>query len=97
MSVNESERTEGRNEEVSSNSYIVSGALSYKKDRLQESITCSNDEAEKESEDDSIQDDDSCVDVDVSRFGDFYSVEQINRFLDETKGRSIDIEEFFLT
>lgn len=49
----------------------------------------------KESEDESIRDDDSCIDVDVGRYGDLYTVEQINSFLDETKGRSVNVEEFF--
>lgn len=95
VSVNATGSTEGINEEVSSIGCIVTGVLSFKDDRMQENVTGSNDEAEKESEDESIRDDDSCIDVDVGRYGDLYTVEQINSFLDETKGRSVDVEEVF--
>ncbi len=37
----------------------------------------------------------SWFDIDVGMTGEFYSVEQINYFLDETKGKSVQIEEVF--
>ena len=44
----------------------------------------------------SCRDDDSCADFDVANCGsDLYAVEQINAFLDETKGKSVDIGKFF--
>lgn len=44
----------------------------------------------------SWRDDDSCVDFDVANCGgDLYTVEQINAFLDETKGKSVEIGKFF--
>jgi len=44
----------------------------------------------------SCRDDESLADVDVVNCGsDLYSVEQINAFLDETKGKSVEIGKFF--
>lgn len=44
----------------------------------------------------SCRDDDSCADFDVANCGsDLYSVEQINAFLDETKGKKVEIGKFF--
>ncbi|XP_048013519.1 uncharacterized protein LOC125246587 [Megalobrama amblycephala] len=44
----------------------------------------------------SCRDDDSCVDFEVANCGsDLYTVEQINAFLDETKGKSVEIGKFF--
>lgn len=44
----------------------------------------------------SCRDDDSCTDFDVTNCGrDLYSVEQINAFLDETKGKKVEIGKFF--
>jgi len=95
VSVNASGNTEGTNVEVSASGGTGICVLSCKDDRMNNDIADSNDEAEKESEDESRDDDDSCIDVDIGRYGDFYSVEQINSFLDETKGRSVNVEEFF--
>ncbi len=49
-----------------------------------------------ETTEDSCGDDDSCVDFDVANCGsDLYSAEQINAFLDETKGRKLRLACFF--
>ncbi len=49
-----------------------------------------------EETEESCRDDDSCADFDVVNCGsDLYSPEQINVFLDETKGRKVEIGKIF--
>lgn len=78
-----------------SNGGVATAVVKHKDDEMQDADKGLNDETDKESDDESIRDDDSCFDVDVGKSGEFYSVEQINNFLDETKGRSVEIEEVF--
>lgn len=44
-----------------------------------------------------IRDAESCIDGDTDKIyeGDLCKVEQINNFLDETKGKSVELAEFF--
>lgn len=62
-------------------------------------VESSDDEVDGQSEvtEGSIRDDESCFDVDMDKAyeGELYTVEQINNFLDETKGKSVELAEFF--
>lgn len=55
------------------------------------------DEALSVSQDDGVKDDDCCSDIsDCPKVGDnLYTVEQINEFLDETKGRKVNVADYF--